>query len=135
MKVGSTGSIRSDATRRSDKAKGRGAEFARHLSATEESGSAQPVMGVAPVDSLLAVQQVGERPERRARRHGEDLLSRLDEIRHGLLMGEIPLSRLEQLSEMVKRQRERDLDPNLAGILDDIDLRVRVELAKLGQDS
>ena len=135
MKVGSTGSIRSDAARRSDKAKGRGAEFARHLSATEESGAAQPVAGVSSVDSLLAVQQVDERPERRARRHGEDLLSRLDEIRHGLLMGEIPLSRLEQLSEMVKRQRERDLDPNLSDILTDIELRVRVELAKLGRDS
>ncbi|MCH2394909.1 MULTISPECIES: flagellar assembly protein FliX [Oceanibaculum] len=135
MKVGSTGPIRSDAARRSDKAKGRGAEFARHLSATEESGSAQPVSGVSGVDSLLAVQQVDERPERRARQHGEDLLSRLDEIRHGLLLGGIPLSRLEQLSDMVKRQRERDLDPRLAGILDDIELRVRVELAKLGRDS
>lgn len=135
MKVGSTGSIRSDAARRSDKTKGRGADFARHLSAAEESGATQPVTGVSPVDSLLAVQQVDERPERRAQRHGEDLLSRLDEIRHGLLMGEIPVSRLEQLSEMVKRQRERDLDPNLADILGEIELRVRVELAKLGRDS
>lgn len=135
MKVGSTGSIRSDTARRSGKAKGRGGEFARHLSAAEETGVSQPAAGISSVDSLLAVQQVDERPERRAQRHGEDMLSRLDEIRHGLLMGEIPVARLEQLSEMVKRQRDRDLNPHLADILGEIELRVRVELAKLGRDS
>lgn len=132
MKVNQTGTVRTDATRKADKAKGRGAEFARHLGESEEADDTRGVSGVRQADSLLAAQEVDERPERRARRHGEDLLSRLDEIRHGLLMGSIPEGRLHQLAQMVDRQREAIMDPGLIEILDEIDLRVKVELAKLG---
>jgi hypothetical protein len=59
------------------------------------------------------------------------MLDRLEDIRHGLLMGAIPRDRLQELAAAVRRQREAIDDPRLVEILDEIELRARVELAKL----
>ena len=53
------------------------------------------------------------------------------EIRLGLLLGTIPQSRLEQLAHLVRAQREQLNDPKLTAVLDEIELRAAVELAKL----
>ncbi|MBM3507080.1 MAG: hypothetical protein FJX64_05030 [Alphaproteobacteria bacterium] len=66
-------------------------------------------------------------------RRGFDLLDRLDEIRMGLLMGAIPKDRLGNLVRLVRARRDGVMDPKLTAILDDIELRAMVELAKLGQ--
>ena len=86
-------------------------------------------------DALLALQEVpdaGQRPSAGLKRAG-DLLDRLDEIRVGLLDGAIPRERLGQLVKTVRARREAVEDPRLATLLDEIELRARVELAKLGQ--
>ena len=58
------------------------------------------------------------------------MLDRLEDLRHGLLLGIIPHDRLTDLAVMA-RQRQDDLtDPALRQILRDIELRARVELAK-----
>jgi hypothetical protein len=59
------------------------------------------------------------------------MLDKLEEIRLGLLLGTIPQSRLEQLAHLVRAQRELVNDPKLTAILDEIELRAAVELAKL----
>ena len=59
------------------------------------------------------------------------MLDNLEEIRLGLLLGTIPVSRLEQLAQLVRAQREQVNDPKLTAILDEIELRAAVELAKL----
>ena len=88
------------------------------------------------VDGLLAVQETN--PDGRGRgkqgaERGEDLLSRLERIRDGLLLGAIPESELRDLATSIKATRERKFtDPRLGEILDEIELRARVELAKLG---
>ena len=61
------------------------------------------------------------------------MLDHLDEIRMGLLLGTIPMARLEQLAQLVRAKREQIDDPKLLAILDDIELRAAVELAKLEQ--
>ncbi len=88
---------------------------------------------LAAVDSLLALQEVDDRPARRSQavRRGHDLLDRLDEIRHALLVGHISRGRLEAIAEMVRNRRGDTDDPGLNAILDEIELRVEVELAKL----
>lgn len=68
-----------------------------------------------------------------APRRGFDLLDRLDEIRMGLLMGTIPTDRLNNLLRLVRGSRDGAMDPKLNAILDDIELRAMVELAKLGR--
>jgi hypothetical protein len=85
------------------------------------------------VDALLALQGVaspaGER--QKAVRRGRDMLDALDEIRCGLLEGAVNESTLRRLSTLANTQREDFVDPGLSQVLDDIDLRARVELAKL----
>ncbi|MCH9020057.1 MAG: hypothetical protein IIA73_06805 [Proteobacteria bacterium] len=60
------------------------------------------------------------------------MLDRLDEIRHALLFGAIPRHRLLALQREVREKRVAVADPRLNQLLDEIDLRAAVELAKLG---
>jgi len=48
-------------------------------------------------------------------------------------MGAIPKDRLGNLVRLVRARRDGVMDPKLTAILDDIELRAMVELAKLGQ--
>ena len=85
------------------------------------------------VNPLLAAQEVTDATDetKRARAHGEAVLDRLDELRHGLLMGHIPKERLEELTRLVRQRRLKVEDARLKEILDHIELRAEVELAKL----
>jgi hypothetical protein len=67
----------------------------------------------------------------RAARRGRDMLDLLDEVRAGMLDGQVSRSTLNSLMALVSVQREDFVDPHLAEVLDEIDLRARVELAKL----
>lgn len=128
------------ARRAGGSAPARSGGFAKTLA---EEGAAVPgVSGAAPpsaVGAVLAAQEVQEVPDaaagrrRRALRRGEDILDRLEEIRLGLLLGTIPLARLHQLAQMLRSARERVDDPRLDEILDAIELRAAVELAKLSR--
>jgi len=93
------------------------------------------------LDGLLAIQEAGtdqdatSRHRRQARlmRHGEDMLERLEEIRLGLLLGAIPKERLMDLARLVRTRREQAPDRQLDALLDEIELRAEVELAKLAR--
>jgi hypothetical protein len=89
---------------------------------------------VSPVDGILAIQEVSDATDGRSRgiKHGHDLLDRLDELRHDMLTGMFHHDRLIALRREIKEQRVTVEDPRLMAILDDIDLRASVELAKLG---
>jgi hypothetical protein len=87
------------------------------------------------VDALLALQEVANEPNRRAlaRRRGEELLDRLEELRLALLDGRLSLDMLERLGDLVALHRGKVYDPRLDQVLDEIELRAAVELAKLGR--
>lgn len=114
-----------------------GAEFAGHLPSGEEQGTTRSVgIGASPaIDSLLALQEVPEDPRRRRRamKRGQELLDRLDDIRIALLSGRMPQEQLQKLAEALKERKEAVSDPKLAQILDEIEIRAAVELAKLEQ--
>lgn len=134
MKVNGPSEIKSNAISRRRKAAAGGQGFAISMDGAAETEAAQGVACTAPVtslDSLLALQEVEERDARPFKR-GEDTLDLLDDIRHGLLMGGIPLSKLKALTRIIAGERGRVCDPQLAAILDEIDLRAQVELAKYG---
>lgn len=111
----------------------------------EESGGAEAtaapsgVMSIQGVDALLSLQDVGDGTQgggnKKARMRGEVLLDQLDKIRMGLLSGGIPVSTLQQLKHAVNSQRGEVMDPRLNEVLDEIDLRVQVELAKFEQNT
>lgn len=136
MKVGGPGPARPPAPgRRSERAgSASSGQFARALEGGV--GETDAVHGSAPVsalDALLAVQEVnpdGRKP-RRAVLRGKALLDSLDTIRDALLSGTLSADRLGALRDLVAADRESVEDPQLSELLDEIDLRAQVELAKL----
>ncbi|HRJ61426.1 MAG TPA: flagellar assembly protein FliX, partial [Azospirillaceae bacterium] len=54
----------------------------------------------------------------------------LRDIRHGLLSGDLSADKLVDLSRLVQSRKVAVDDPGLAQLLDEIDLRAQVELAK-----
>jgi hypothetical protein len=116
-------------------------EFAAELDrVTDSEDAAAPAVeggsGMVGIGGILAAQSVDDRgsPQERRRRaqRGLELLDRLEEVRRGLLLGSIPKDRLADLVRLVRDRRERGTDPVIARLLDEIELRAAVELAKLG---
>jgi Class II flagellar assembly regulator len=86
-----------------------------------------------PVDGLFQIQEVPDAlaHRRRAMQRGSTLLDRLDDLRLALLVGSLSPGQLVDLQRAVASERSQVDDPRLATLLDEIDLRARVELAKL----
>lgn len=86
------------------------------------------------IDAILALQAVDGPLEGRRKtvRRATSLLDTLDEIKADLLVGRVSVDRLDGLVTMLAELRDRSA-PELDAVLDDIDLRVRVELAKFGR--
>ncbi len=93
-----------------------------------------PVAAAASLDYLLALQGVDDPLRGRKKKTvnlARTLLDELEEVKADLLGGQLSPDRLNHLMTMVAQGRERS-EPALDAVLDDIELRVRVELAKLG---
>ena len=90
---------------------------------------------IAALDSILALQDMGDPSDGRSKglAHGEQLLDILDEVRDGMLAGGIPRATLNRLAVAVTRRHDVFADPKLQDVLDQIELRAHVELAKLEQ--
>lgn len=112
-----------------------GADFASRISGTQPAEN-HPVSGagpVTPVDALLGLQEVPDAADSSSKgiALGHDMLDRLEDIRRGLLLGMITTAQLRSLAHLLKNRPPAFQDPELSSILDDIELRARVELAKL----
>lgn len=94
--------------------------------------SASAPNAVADVSALMALQGVEDVTERRRRaiRRGGGLLDRLEELKLALLSGEAGDGALERLTRSLREDRPVDADAGLNELLDQIDLRAAVELAK-----
>lgn len=95
-------------------------------------GALTSVMGV---DALLALQDVGGPLERKRRAVGRAgrMLDVLDEIKVALLDGALSGAQLDRLARAIRDERARTDDPKLEAVLDEVELRAAVELAKLEQ--
>lgn len=96
------------------------------------SQAAAPASAVADLSALMALQGVETATERRRRaiRRGGTLLDRLDELKIAMLSGEAGEGALERLGRTLREERPEDEDAGLTGLLEQIDLRAAVELAK-----
>jgi hypothetical protein len=138
MKIDDTNPLRKAGARPGRQAKETvGDGFARQLAGlTQDAKGPSGAPAPAPLgslDALLAVQAAGDTlaERKRARQRAAEILDRLDALRQFMLLGGIPRERLEQLARLVREQRPDVDDPRLAALLDEIDLRAQVELAKL----
>jgi hypothetical protein len=91
------------------------------------------VSNVSSLDALMALQEVGGPLERRRRAvgRGGKLLDALENLRVSVLEGNVTLTSMEALTRAVREQRQLTDDPGLEGVLDEIETRAAVELAKL----
>lgn len=136
MKIEGSGQLRGAAGARAKPRAGAGG-FRVELGGGDEApaagvSSAGPTLAVA---SLLSLQEAPTPTDGRSRglNRGRDLLDQLDRIRLALLSGQIAPARLDGLLRSLKQNRTEGADPMLSGLLDEIELRCAVELAKFEQ--
>jgi hypothetical protein len=135
MKIDPTGPARgAGSVRRTDRAGStRSGEFARHLDSPGASAGVNGGSPVGTVNALLALQEVDDSLNGRAkaRQRAADILDELDQLRDGLLGGTLPRESIVRLVQLVRSRRPDVDDPRLKDVLDEIELRAEVELAKL----
>jgi hypothetical protein len=101
-----------------------------------ETRAATAPKAAAGIDALLALQGIGEDPAERRRRsvtRGKGALDVLDDLKIGLLSGNLNASTVSRLRDAAANLKSSSGDPGLDAVLSEIELRVEVELAKAGQ--
>jgi hypothetical protein len=95
----------------------------------------EPRAAAGNIDALLALQGVEDPTERRKRSvvRGRSALDVLDELKIGLLSGNLTPSTVSRLRDAAANLKASSGDPGLDAVLAEIELRVEVELAKAGQ--
>lgn len=132
-KIDGLGGVRTTQTvRRAAKSDSGGTSFAKQIEDTEETGATGGLTGASTISGILGVQEVDDALSRasKGKMRAEDILDRLEDLRLELLSGGISRDKLMQLSRIVNIRRAQITDPRLAEVLDAIDLRAQVELAK-----
>ncbi len=142
MKISNIGSSKASASaKRKTKAAGKGKEFAERLK--ESAAVAEVHCGVEPsavsaVNSVFSVQESSDatgHPSRAiAKQYGDEILDRLDDLRKDILFGAVPKDKLALIAQKMRAKRQQSDDPKLNAIIDEIELRAEVEIAKLTRD-
>tara|TARA_B100000686_G_scaffold347835_1_gene437431 strand:- start:955 stop:1395 length:441 start_codon:yes stop_codon:yes gene_type:complete len=140
MKI--TGPGQTDKTQKKDKPKKTGdSSFESMVSDTggtqgsSGAGGAAKMSPAASLEALLALQGADDATtgggKQRAKERADEMLDKLDEVRLGLLSGGISRAALSDLTRLLSEKREQFDDPRLTEIVEEIDLRAQVEIAKL----
>ncbi len=141
MKVTKQGSTNeAGATRKKGPKSNTGEAFADSLKGLQESSGSAPAVEsgrVGNVDSVFAVQEVPDALDQRTRKmamdYGEDLLSRLDDLKVGVLNGCFSKDKLTELAHNLRQKRQSSDDEKLNDLIGEIELRAEVEIAKLSR--
>jgi|GEM_PF-247960 len=137
MKIQGPGNTKAPSkTKKSDKAAEADSSFGDMVSsAPQESAKTPMTQSIAQVDTLLAVQGADNPTERAARKRSrirsDKILDALDDVRMAMLRGDLTIGHMVDIADVVASHRERISDPGLTSIMDEIDLRAQVELAKM----
>ena len=103
---------------------------------TSETRATMAPKATANIDALIALQGIEEDPAERRRRsvaRGKGALDVLDDLKIGLLSGNLDLSTVARLRDAAANLKASSGDPGLDSVLSEIELRVEVELAKAGR--
>ena len=106
-----------------------------HTGEVAKTGGSSLSAGIASVDALLAAQSAEDPAQQKAKKRmqarAEDILGKLNDLKVGMVSGSVTVGHMISIADVVASHRERINDPSLTSILDEIDLRAHVELAKL----
>lgn len=110
------------------------------INETEEPKTAAPAASlrtVGGIDALLALQGQDDPAERRRRtvKRGRVALDALDELKVAVLSGELGPSTLQRLKSATAGLGDTSGDERLDEVMAEIELRLEVEIAKLGRPS
>jgi len=94
--------------------------------------AAQALSGIGALMAMQEVDGDGHSSRRRAVQRGTDMLDILDDIQICLLDGDLPASKVNALLRVVNAPHGACPDPDINAVLDEVELRARVELAKFG---
>ncbi len=104
-------------------------------SGASETSSAGATQSIAQLDVLLAAQEVEDPSQRKAKNkmrvRSNNILEKLDQIRIKMLGGDLTVGHMIDVADVVATHRDKIDDPVLTSIMDEIDLRAQVELAKM----
>jgi Class II flagellar assembly regulator len=135
MRVSAPGPIQSPSVRRTERRAGAGG-FSSLIAADETPATSATLQtqATASVGAILALQATDDATtgRKRALQRATDMLAELEEIRRALILGDLPPQRLQAIANRLAKKETAELDPMMQQILQDIELRVAVELAKLG---
>ncbi|MCF8496298.1 MAG: flagellar assembly protein FliX [Alphaproteobacteria bacterium] len=115
---------------------GSGSGFGAFMtSETASSAPAVATQSIAQLDALLALQGAEDPAARaakgRMRERAESILEGLEGIRMAMLGGRLTVGHMVDIADVVASRREKISDPELTALMDEVDLRAQVELAKM----
>ncbi len=105
--------------------------------ATAPTAASAPIGPIASIDALLAIQEADTDADAGAGRskglkRGNDLLDMLEGMRRAILLGVLSVADLRRLADTARDRRGGTGDAGLDAVLEEIELRAEVELAKYG---
>jgi hypothetical protein len=106
------------------------------VASSAETRATTAPKAAANLDALIALQGIEEDPAERRRRsvaRGKGALDVLDDLKLGLLSGNLDSSTVMRLRDAAANLKSSSGDPGLDTVLSEIELRVEVELAKAGR--
>ncbi len=136
MRVTPSNKVSSGNASKSTKKRKSGSVFSAELEEkTPGAASVTQSKPLSDIDALLALQSVDTVDPREKKKQaviqGRDVLDELDKLKVGILSGQNVQSSLMSLKRLVQSRPEFSEDPGLKDLLDQINLRAEVELAKL----
>jgi ATP:corrinoid adenosyltransferase len=136
MKVTGPGASSAVSTaKRKSSTKSAGGAFTLESAETTSAATATAsTSALQSVDAILALQAVGDFTEakKRATSRAHNLLDVLDELKLALLEGGLPRNKLVALMNLLQDKRDDTNDASLEAVLDEVEIRAAVELAKFG---
>lgn len=130
-KIDSVSSLSKSALRRITKSGSTGQfSFSSAVGQLEETDNVSGMTQTQSTNPLLFLQEVSEKII--AKEHGEKMLNTLESVRLKLLMGEVSDTDLMVLRKEVSSQNSNITDPGLKQIIEEIEQRANIELAKRG---
>lgn len=108
--------------------------FSDMLDGVEETGAPTGISPPPMVGGILSVQEIAGDETRRGRtvKRGHRMLDALEALKLSILLGDVPVDQLDAIRLRMREQKERVNDPELREVMNQIEIRAAVELAKFG---
>jgi hypothetical protein len=104
---------------------------------SEASGATQTSVSssISSVDALLMAQGTEDpaqkKSQKRMRERADGLLDKMNDLKVAILTGNVTVGHMVSIADIAATHREKITDPDLSVLLDEIDLRAQIELAKI----